>query len=169
MNSRPLKKGLVLITDRGGHLHDALRLLDQLQMVPEALISTKGPDVNYLPQMDSLKGSRIFTFPLMFSWMGKRRLFDPFKLVVHVLLSALYALQLRPKFVVSTGASDVVFFCYFSKLLGARIYHVENLAQVNEKSVAGKLLYPICTNLFVQFEELKKLYGPKALYKGWVL
>jgi len=41
--------------------------------------------------------------------------------------------------------------------------------QVVSKSVTGKLLYPICRELLVQWPELLSSYGPKAKYEGWVL
>ena len=77
--------------------------------------------------------------------------------------------QYLGKVVISLGATNVVFFCYWAKLFGAKIYHVECMNQVKTKSITGKLLYPICTGLFVQWKELLNLYGPKAQYAGWVL
>lgn len=160
---------LVVVTDRGGHLHDALRLIDQMAMVPEVLITTNGPDVAYLSKTKELKGCRIVCVPLFFSWIGKQRFFNPLKLVYQTALSFFLALRFRPKFVISTGASDVVPFCYFAWMLGAKIYHIENLAQVVNASVTGRMLYPICTQLFVQWEDLKSRFGAKAVYQGWVL
>jgi UDP-N-acetylglucosamine:LPS N-acetylglucosamine transferase len=161
------QKGFVLVTDRGGHLHDALRLLEQMAIYPEALITTIGPDVEYLKK--STSDTQIVSFPQAFTWFGKLRVWNPFKFVYQIKLALSNAIRLRPQVVVSLGASNVVPFCYFAKLLGARVYHVENLAQVVSKSVTGKMLYPICSELFVQWEELLPLYGSKAKYKGWVL
>jgi UDP-N-acetylglucosamine:LPS N-acetylglucosamine transferase len=161
--------GFVLITDRGGHLHDALRLLEQMRVTPDALITTVGPDVEYLKRSDELSGAEIVSFPQAFTWFGKLRIWNPFKFVQQLLLALSNAVRLRPRTVISLGASNVIPFCYFAKFFGARIFHVENLAQVVGKSVTGKMLYPICTELFVQWEELLPLYGPKARYQGWVL
>lgn len=163
------KNKFVLITDRGGHLHDALRLLEQMQVAPRALITTVGPDVDYLKESEEVAGSEIISFPQAFSWFGKVRFWNPLRFLGQVALAFFAALRLRPHVVISFGAANVVPFCYFAKFFGARIYHVENLAQVVNKSVTGRLLYPICTALFVQWEELLKEYGPKARYEGWVL
>ena len=138
-------RGFVVITDRGGHLHDALRLLDQMQVAPEALVTTTGPDVRALKANGFI--SPILSIPQSFSWIGKTRIFNPFLFAIQLYLSLAYAIRLRPKSVVSTGAGNVVLFCYFSWMLGARIYHVDNLAQVTHASIAGKLLYPIATAL----------------------
>lgn len=159
--------GFVVVTDRGGHLHDALRLLDQMGLWPQALVTTYGPDVEHLRQ--TLGGGEVASVPMAFSWWGKRRFFNPFKLVAQAVVSLRHAARLRPRAVVSTGASDVVLFCYAAWLFGARIYHIENLAQVVHPSITGRLLYPISTGFFVQWEELLKCFGPKAEYVGWVL
>jgi UDP-N-acetylglucosamine:LPS N-acetylglucosamine transferase len=84
-------------------------------------------------------------------------------------IALFWALRLRPRFVVSLGASDVVPFCYWAKLVGAKVFHVECMNQVVQPSITGRLLYPICDTLYVQWEELLPHYGPRARYAGWVL
>jgi UDP-N-acetylglucosamine:LPS N-acetylglucosamine transferase len=161
---------LVVITDRGGHLHDMLRLVDQLGVPPQALITTIGPDVSYLQKSSPrLETTEIISVPQSFSWIGKRRVWNPWLFLRLLFLSVSHAMRLQPKFVVSTGASNVVFFCYCAHILGAKIFHIENLAQVVNPSVTGRILYPIARGFYVQWEELLKQYGPKAEYKGWVL
>jgi len=161
------KRGFVVITDRGGHLHDALRLLDQMQVGPQALITTFGPDVAGLRARGF--GSPILSIPQSFSWTGKFRWFNPFKFFTQFALSVFYAIRLRPRAVISTGAGNVVLFCYLAWALGAKIYHVDNLAQVVHPSIAGRALYPIASGFYVQWKDLLKCYGPKAQYQGWVL
>jgi len=161
--------GYVLITDRGGHLHDALRLVDQMGVAPAALLTTIGPDVDFLRKAAPFAQTELVSFPQAFSWMGKRRFFNPLKFIYLVFLLGYHAVRLRPRYVVSTGASNVVLFCYFSWIFGAKIVHIENLAQVVNPSVTGRMLYPIAAHFFVQWEELLKCYGPKAQFKGWVL
>jgi UDP-N-acetylglucosamine:LPS N-acetylglucosamine transferase len=163
------QKGFIVVTDRGGHLHDALRLIDQMRTVPQAVVTTVGPDVDYLKHSRELPGAEIVSFPQFFSWWGKIRFWNPLKFIYQIVLSFFSAIRLRPRVVISLGAANVIPFCYFSKMLGARIYHVENLAQVVSKSTTGKMLYPICSELYVQWEELLPLYGAKASYRGWVL
>lgn len=160
-----IEKGYVLVTDRGGHLHNALKLVSQLPHKPQAIVTTHGPDI------DSLRRdySNVFEVPYLFIWWGKTRLFNPLGALKHLLVSGYLALKLRPRVVISLGASNVVSFCYFSRVFGAKIIHVECMNQVKTKSITGKFLYPICSELFVQWPELLKLYGPKARYEGWVL
>ena len=157
----------VVVTDRGGHLHDALRLIEQMAVPPVALLTTVGPDVDYLKT--NFKDSEVVSFPQAFSWWGKQRFFNPALFILQIGIVGRTAWRLKPQAVVSTGASGVVLFCYFAWALGAKIYHVENLAQVVNPSITGKMLYPICTNLYVQWNELLQRFGPKARYEGWVL
>jgi beta-1,4-N-acetylglucosaminyltransferase len=158
-------KPFVVVTDRGGHLHNALKLLEQMAEKPSAIVTTHGPDI------DSLKKSyaQVFEVPYLFRWFGKTRVFNPLGALRHLWVSARLAWRLRPRSVISVGASNVVCFCYFARILGAKVIHVECMNQVTTKSVTGKLLYPICSELLVQWPELLQVYGPKARYEGWVL
>jgi|688.fasta_scaffold193898_3 beta-1,4-N-acetylglucosaminyltransferase len=160
-----IKQPLVVVTDRGGHLHNALKLMEQMETQPSAIVTTHGPDI------DSLKKSvsGVYEVPYLFSWIGKKRWFNPFGALHHFLVSLKLAYRLRPKTVISLGATNVVMFCYFARIFGAEIIHVECMNQVVSKSVTGKLLYPICRELLVQWPELLSSYGPKAKYEGWVL
>ena len=165
MAHTPGQGDFVLITDRGGHLHNALMLVGQMQARPDAVLTTAGPEVTMLRR----EYGEVVVLPYLFTWLGKKRLLNPFNVFMQCMISLFHALRLRPKAVISLGATDVVFFCYWARLFGAEIYHVECMNQVWTPSVTGRMLYPICSRLFVQWEELLKHYGPKAEYAGWVL
>jgi beta-1,4-N-acetylglucosaminyltransferase len=159
------KGRFVLITDRGGHLHNAKMLLGQLRAVPDAILTTDGPETPSLRK----EGVRVVTIPYLFTWVGKTRWLNPFKILFSFFSAAYFALKLRPRKVVSLGALDVVPFCFVARLLGAQIIHVECMNQVTTPSVTGRVLYPICQSLYVQWPELVASYGNKAKYRGWVL
>src|SRR5437588_6350488 len=111
------QKGFVLVTDRGGHLHNAMMLVEGMGVEPEAIVTTYGPELSSL--------RHAILIPYVFSWIGKKRVFNPFKLAYHAVLTGYHAWRLKPRWVISTGASDVVLFCYWAKLFGAEIHHVE--------------------------------------------
>ncbi len=150
-------------------MHNAAMLLEQMGVSPSALVTTYGPDIRAASDFRWLKGVPLFTVPYLFSWFGKRRWLNPFKALAHVVVSLVLVLRLRPKAVVSLGATNVVVFCVLAKVLGAKLIHVECMNQVRSRSHTGTLLYPFCAELFVQWPELLPLYGPKARYAGWVL
>ncbi len=156
--------GVVVVTDRGGHLHNARMLIDQLRITPAAILTTPGPELARLGEE-----AAVFSIPYLFSWWGKRRLFNPFKALWASFCAFLLALRLRPRHVISLGAADVIPFCFWARLFGGRIVHVECMNQVVTPSITGKFLYPICHALYVQWPELLGSYGPKARYAGWVL
>lgn len=162
-------KRLLVVTDRGGHLHDALRLLGQMELCPHVLVTTEGPDVEYLKKNPQFQSSEIFTVPQSFFWIGKKRIWSPLRFLKLLFRSLFIVLRCRPEVVVSTGATNVVYTCLFAKLFGATLVHVENLAQVKNASVTGRILYPFADHFFVQWKDLLKQYGPKAQFAGWVV
>lgn len=158
-------QGFVLVSDRGGHWQNARMLLEQLGVAPRAILTTQGPEMAALRQ-----GSvAVYRIPYLFSWIGKRRIWNPFKSFFSFVQATVLVVALRPTQVLSLGASDVVPFCLMARLFGARIFHVECMNQVVTPSITGRMLYPFCQSLYVQWPELLKQYGPKAKYSGWVL
>ena len=55
--------------------------------------------------------------------------------------------------------------CYIGKLFGSKIIFIETYANMNSKTLSGKLVYPIAHLFLVQWESMTKLY-PKAKYIG---
>lgn len=155
---------IVIATDRGGHLHNARMLIEQMGVTPSAIVTTRGPEI------ESLRPERaVHLVPYLFSWLGKRRFFNPISAAANFVTAVLLAVRLRPDIVISLGASNVVFFCWWARILGARLVHVECMNQVRNPSLTGRLLYPFCSELYVQWEDLLPRYGNKAKYAGWVL
>jgi beta-1,4-N-acetylglucosaminyltransferase len=159
------KRGIVLITDRGGHLSNALEMVNAMTITPDSIVTTYGPDIQALRKA----ADAVYSVPYLFSWWGKRRFLNPWGILRHILKSFSLAFELRPRAVISLGATNVVFFCYFARVLGARVFHVECMNQVENPSITGKLLYPIADEVLVQWESLLSKFGPKARYEGWVL
>ena len=73
----------------------------------------------------------------------------------------------KPKVVVTTGALISFPFCVYGKLMGAKVIYIETFARVNDRSLTGRLVYPIADLFLVQWESLLELY-PKAKYVGGI-
>ena len=73
----------------------------------------------------------------------------------------------KPDVVVTTGALITFPFCLYGKLLGAKVIYIETFARVNDRSLTGRLVYPIADLFLVQWESLLKFY-PKAKYVGGI-
>jgi len=76
----------------------------------------------------------------------------------------------KPDVVISTGAGIGVVVCYVAKLFfGSKIIFLESFCRIEEPSLSGKLVYPISDMFFVQWKEMLRKYGEKAIYRGAVV
>ncbi len=72
-----------------------------------------------------------------------------------------------PDVVVTTGALAAYPFCLKMKMKRKKIVYIESFARVTERSLTGRLCYPLADLFLVQWKELLKLY-PKAKYIGGI-
>ena len=73
----------------------------------------------------------------------------------------------KPDVVVTTGALVSFPFCLFGKLMGKKVVYIETFARVNDRSLTGRLVYPLADLFLVQWEALLEFY-PKAKYVGGI-
>ena len=73
----------------------------------------------------------------------------------------------KPDVIVSTGASIAVNFAIAAKLLRVNFIFIESLSRSSELSLSGKLVYPICDELYVQWPSLSERYS-KAVFAGHI-
>lgn len=73
----------------------------------------------------------------------------------------------KPKVVITTGALIAFPFCLYGKILGAKVIYIESFARLDDRSLTGRLVYPLADLFLVQWEPLLKLY-PKAKYVGGI-
>lgn len=152
-------KKVLFISSTGGHLNELMQLSPlfdkyNYHIITEKDKSTQNLKEKYNKKISYLKyGSRkkIITYPFVF-------LFNCFK-------SLYYYIKIRPKYIVTTGTHTAVPICYLGKLFGSKIIFIETFANIDTKTLSGKLVYPIANLFIVQWEEMTKLY-PKAVYGG---
>lgn len=73
----------------------------------------------------------------------------------------------RPDMIVSTGAEIALPVVVVGKLLfGTRVLYVECGAQVTEPSFTGKIMSRGADWFYIQWPELRKVYGARALFEG---
>lgn len=79
----------------------------------------------------------------------------------------------RPDLIVSNGPGTALPLCYiaylwrFVSLERIVIVYVESVCRVKSLSLAGKLIYPISDEFYVQWESLHRVY-PKTKYIGFL-
>ena len=57
--------------------------------------------------------------------------------------------------------------CLIAKIFGSRVIYIETFANINTKTITGKLLYPVSDKFIVQWDSMKKLY-PNSIVGGWI-
>ena len=148
-------KKLLLVANNGGHLLQLSHLGDVWGCYEKVWVTGDKEDARVL-----LNGEKIYHahFPT------DR---NPGNLVRNFILALRIIRKEKPDWIVSTGAAMAVPFCYAAKLCGKSVMYIESFAKITSPTLSGRLVYPIATAFFVQWEELKPVY-PKALYAGTV-
>ena len=152
-------KKVLFISSTGGHLNELMQLkplfkkydyhiLTEKDKVTENLKEEYGEKITYLPYGTRAK---IFSYIFKYSFLCLKSIYLYFKL--------------KPKYIVTTGTHTVVPICYLGKLFGSKIIFIETFANINKKTLSGKMIYPISDLFIVQWEEMLKLY-PKAVLGG---
>jgi len=132
----------------GGHLTEILQIRDVFDRRNNFFITFKRKDSEELAGKEKV-----------YYVSDPKR--NPFSLIVNIFQSFIIFIKEKPDVVISTGAGVAVPICYISKLFGKKIIFFESFCRIHEKSLSGKLVYPIADLFFVQWPEMKKLY-PKA-------
>ena len=73
----------------------------------------------------------------------------------------------KPDFIITTGARIAFPFCLIGKIRGAKVIYIESFARVDDRSLTGRLVYPLADLFLVQWESMLRLY-PKAKYVGGI-
>ena len=85
----------------------------------------------------------------------------------NVIKSLILFLKFKPDVIVTTGAHTCVAMCYIAKIFKKKVIYIESFANIETKTLTGKLIYPIADVFVVQWHSMLKLY-PKAKYEGWI-
>ena len=152
-------KKVLFISSTGGHLNELLQLKPLFEKYDYHIITEQDKSTSAL--------KKVYGDKINYLVYGTRK--KPFKyffvFTFNIFKSLFLYIKLRPKFIISTGAHTAVPICYIGKLFGAKIIFIETFANINTKTLTGRLIYPISNLFIVQWKEMLKLY-PKALYGG---
>ena len=153
-------KRVMFISSEGGHFSELLELNGAIEKYNSFIITEK----NFLSKESKLKyGTRINfllnTKPKKISYL----ILAP----INILYSMYYYFKIKPDVVITTGAHTAVAMCYIAKLFRKKIIYIETFANLESKTLTGRLIYPIADVFIVQWESMRKLY-PKATYIGGV-
>jgi UDP-N-acetylglucosamine:LPS N-acetylglucosamine transferase len=152
---------VLFIASTGGHLSELMQLKPMFNNYDYHLITEKTKTTTDLKNVfgDKLDYLLFGTKDHIFSYI--------FKFSFNIFKSLLLYIKLRPKFIITTGTHTAVPICYIGKLFGSKIIYIETFANIETKTLAGRILYPIADLFIVQWESMLELY-PNAVYKGWI-
>lgn len=95
---------------------------------------------------------------------------SPINFLKCVFQSFKILLKERPDVIITTGAGVAIPPSYLAKLFfGSKIVFVESFCRIEEPSLSGRAMYPISDLFLVQWPEMLKKYGDRAIYKGAIL
>lgn len=154
-------KKVVFISSTGGHLTELLELRNLFKkynyhIITEKTKSNASLKSEYKEKISYLAyGTKehMLSYIFIFPW--------------NCIKSLYFFLKIRPDAIVTTGSHTAVPMCYIAKLFGKKVVYIETFANMQTKTLAGRLVYPIANLFIVQWESMLKLY-PKAVYGGWI-
>lgn len=154
---------ICIVCAAGGHLAEALYVLEAFADSEIFLITNNAMHMRdfshprikkiYLVKMPEIDRKNIFVMALFLIPAAFKFLNIFFKE--------------RPNVLFSTGAEVTVPAFYLGKFLFRhRLIFLETITTIFDTSKTGKLVYPITDLFLVQWPELLKLYGKRAIYAG---
>lgn len=156
-----VKKNVLFVSSTGGHLNELMQLKKMFSRYDYHIITEKTKSNLALKEKYGDKVS------FLVYGTKDHKVSYPFKLLYNCFKSLYLYLKIHPDYIVTTGVHTAGPICCLGKLFGSRVIYIETFANINTKTITGKLLYPISDKFIVQWESLLKLY-PDAIYGGWI-
>jgi beta-1,4-N-acetylglucosaminyltransferase len=155
-------KNIGILTSSGGHLTEAMSIIEAFEGNAHFLI------VHDLPTLKGIQINEVGRIYQLRVILGYTSLFAVFLTAVVNVFQLLRIFWIeRPSILFSTGAEIAIPAFYVGKILfRTRLIYLETLTRVRVLSLTGKVLYPIVDLFLVQWPELLKKAGPKAVYGG---
>lgn len=147
MSATPARKRILAVASSGGHWIQLARLRPAFE----------GHEVSYLTtsvgHRDEVEGAPFYTVNDANRW-------NKVALVVLALRVAWVVLRVRPRVVISTGATPGLLAVFLGKLIGARTAWVDSIANAEELSLSGRLAGRFADLWLTQWPHLARQGGP---------
>jgi UDP-N-acetylglucosamine:LPS N-acetylglucosamine transferase len=152
-------KRVVFISSTGGHLSELLKLESMFKEYDYRIITEKDKSNEYLKEK---YGQRVSYLP----YCTRNKIISYIFIYTFLIIKTIYLfIKIRPDVIISTGTHTAVPMCYLGKIFGKQIIYIETLANINRKTLTGKIIYPIANLFIVQWRSMIRLY-PNAIYVG---
>ncbi len=156
-----MKSRVLFISSTGGHLSEMMNLKDMFKKYDYYIVTEKTKSNLYLKNKYL---NRVF----FLVYGTKHHMISyPFKGLYNCFKSLYLYFKIHPDYIITTGAHTAGPMCLIGKLFGSRIIFIESFANVDTKTITGRLIYPVADLFIVQWKGMLKVY-PKAHYNGFI-
>ena len=156
-----IKKKVMFISSSGGHFNELIQLKKIFYKYDYFIVTENSNN------KESLK--KEYNNKIGFLLFGTR--FKPlsyvFILFINCFLSLYWYIKIKPKYIITTGAHTAGPMCCIGKIFGSKIVFIESFANINTKTVTGRVIYKFADLFIVQWEDMLKVY-PKGTYGGGI-
>jgi len=154
-------KKVLFISSTGGHLNELLQLRPMFKKYKSYLITEKTKTTVDIEDKDLNE-----IYYLIYGTKHKPLIYI-FKLLINCFKSLYYFIKINPDVIITTGAHTAGPMCCIGKIFGKKIIYIETFANIETKTITGRLIYKFADLFIVQWESMLELY-PKAVYGGWI-
>lgn len=152
-------KRVLFISSTGGHLSELLKLEPLFEKYDYYIVTEKDKTNEYL---EHKYNGRVQYLP----YCTRSKILRYIFVYSYLILKTIYLyIKIRPEIIITTGTHTAVPMCYIGKIFGKKIIYIETYANINKKTLTGKIIYPIANLFIVQWKNMLKLY-PKAIFVG---
>ena len=154
-------KKVLFISSTGGHLSETMQLKKMFKSYDYNIITEK------TKSNISLKNKYKERIDFLVYGTKDHMLTYPFKLLYNCFKSLYLYLKIHPDYIITTGAHTAGPMCLIGKIFGSRVIYIETFANINTKTITGRLLYPVADRFIVQWPSMKRIYK-NSVDGGWI-
>ena len=168
IGSQKSEKTILVVLGSGGHTSEIIKMLEDWKGKICA-VCADGDFISQRQFLDRFDGKVYFVFRSR--KVGQSYFTSVFTTLYSFLPAFGVVWKEKPSLVISNGPGIALPICYvawfmkFVSLEFVKIVYVESFCRTTSLSLAGKLIYPISSEFFVQWEKLHEKY-PKTRYIG---
>jgi len=142
-------KKVLFISSTGGHLSEMMQLKKMFKSYDYNIITEK------TKSNISLKNKYKERIDFLVYGTKDHMLTYPFKLLYNCFKSLYLYLKIHPDYIITTGAHTAGPMCLIGKIFGSRVIYIETFANINTKTITGRMLYPVADRFIVQWPSMK--------------
>ena len=154
-----MKKKVLFISSKGGHLNELLQLKSLFSNYDYLLVTEKDKSTISLKDKYNVKYLVYGTRKNLFSYF--------FKFIFNFIKSFIIFIKFKPDVIITTGAHTCVAMIFIAKLFKKKSIYIETMANRKTKTMTGKIVEKWVTYFVVQWEDMKNLYED-SVYGGLI-